>query len=1493
MRANAKRRRPRGISRKEKHRRLKFESLEDRRVMSANPITQAADDVMVLTREQTLDDEVIQAFERSSNLAQYTPDSLEAADGWVVLMSVGGDVHELDATSGVEIVTPTNIIPDTYIVTPGEDGVEGLIEELSSSQDVDYFYPLINRKVSPLSLPNDPYLQYQWHLINIGQNTGSPDFAPYFGTPGEDINVSGAWDAGYTGNGVTIGIVDEGVDITHPDLIGNVSTEIPGIDVGGGFSDAHGTAVAGLAAGSGNNGLGTTGVAYESEIVPIDAIPFGNDFDISIALTYQFQDIDIYNHSWGFLTPIDNPRLITDFGPLSTSALRNSVFFGRGGLGSIHVFSSGNEGFVEVDGGGTTSQYSGATNSRYTIAVTGVDENGKSVGYAEGGANVLVSAPTGSTPFGIIRDDNLGSGIWTLDLEGEAGNNNSTQTPVDGNGNFFVDGYIDYFDTLFYPGVGEDAIDYQSRFTGTSASAPIVSGVIALMLEANPNLSYRDVQHILVASARHNDPTDAGWITNLREQQYDPIPPSAPFGSYSLGGSFFPFASRYIIDRHQSHYTNGAGFTVNQGAGSAADPGMGHGVVDASLAVELARNWKSVGPQTSEFTWSTGSLLSGKVTGAVISDELTFNTLIPGGIVGDNVNQTTFEEYYNEFGIDPTGDPPFEDKDGPLLDPPVNDRDFGGAFYFSDETRAIPVQGGQPGLTINGIPPMSVEWIEVELNLGVNDPNVLDFLRVTLVSPDGTHSELNAFGTPVGRPTDHFDGLTSFGDPAGNLGTTSMVFTTNRHWGERTEDRYRVGDFIDLIDYNQNGVTVNEILSRVATDNYSIPLVTDPFHYAPIYDTWRLTFENYSDEDIDIQSYEVAFHGVDVAGTGRIQGAVGVDDNGDGVFSDLSGTKDNFNRYDVTDVPFDTDGVATRFLLSEAEQESWAAGVIVYADLNNNGQRDISDAFYQVGADGNYFFDLPANATYNLHIDPDSLASAGLETVANLNLANAGPFATVTIDAVGQRVLGKDFLDNTEVMSPTSPAFSYGVAESIKSETDLNFLFDPAPVAPETIDISGVVFADLDSNGIQDGVDFALANANVYIDINQNGIYTPGVDYVTATDASGHYSFESGLNGVPSTTPTGFYIIGVIPGSTNPYADPVNPITGEYERFFDFTLPEVFGDAGFIIEDLNFAFAPGAGSGEGPNVGSIAGVVYDDANGNGIQDGGEVGLQNAANVYLDLNPDNMRGTYFDEFGEELFEPVVTPAGNGAYSFVGLEPGSYDVRIEFSETQYDQTTPSGPLNPDGSRVDEDDWEYVIEVLENVAIDGQDFGLKNLAVLDYGDLPDVYGTTSASGGATHVVFGDLYLGDTPTDAEVDAPIQLDGTGDNVTGFDDEDGITFSTLFNGSAPSTSVTITVDANVEGGYLQGWMDFNEDGIFQVSERVFDDQLLPIGESVFVVPVPANLTGGGGTVYSRFRYGEQGIDSPVGPAIKGEVEDYGLRGCQQYYQSRTTDGKWS
>ncbi len=112
-----------------------------------------------------------------------------------------------------------------------------------------------------MSLPNDPLFNLQWFLKNTGQAGG---------TPGIDINVETAW-LDYSGTGIRIGIYDDGVETTHPDLAAGYNAAlqpIVGTTRHNGdpqqASDNHGTAVAGLIVARGNNNLGVVGVAFNA-----------------------------------------------------------------------------------------------------------------------------------------------------------------------------------------------------------------------------------------------------------------------------------------------------------------------------------------------------------------------------------------------------------------------------------------------------------------------------------------------------------------------------------------------------------------------------------------------------------------------------------------------------------------------------------------------------------------------------------------------------------------------------------------------------------------------------------------------------------------------------------------------------------------------------------------------------------------------------------------------------------------------------------------------------------------------------------------------------------------------------------------------------------------------------------------------------------------------------------------------------------------------------
>jgi Ca2+-binding RTX toxin-like protein len=393
--------------------------------------------------------------------AEVAADPQSKPKQWILSLKAGVSPITFAKALGLPPLAPTGHLLDTYTVTFSEDHqASQLPHKLAGHTDVAFFYPLVGSEVSTRLIPNDPLFPDQWHLRNTGQ-TG--------GTVGADANVELAWDT-FLGSGVVIGIVDDGLQHTHPDLNPNyvaaLSFDFLGNDtdptpVGG--AD-HGTAVAGVAAARGFNALGVTGSAPSASLAGLRLVDFGQtDLLTGNALTFQNQNIDIYNNSWG---PADDGQSLDAMTPLTLAAVQAGTTSGRGGLGSIYTWAAGNG-----LGNNDNVNYDGFANSRFVIAVAAVDDDGVQAPYSEPGAPILVTAYSSGT----------GVGITTTDLVGTAGSANG---------------------------------DYRNDFGGTSSATPLVSGVIALMLEANPNLTYRDVKHILVDTAEQNDPTDADWVLN-------------------------------------------------------------------------------------------------------------------------------------------------------------------------------------------------------------------------------------------------------------------------------------------------------------------------------------------------------------------------------------------------------------------------------------------------------------------------------------------------------------------------------------------------------------------------------------------------------------------------------------------------------------------------------------------------------------------------------------------------------------------------------------------------------------------------------------------------------------------------------------------------------------------------------------------------------------------------------------------------------------------
>jgi subtilisin-like proprotein convertase family protein len=451
----------------------------------------------------------------------------------------------------------------------------------------------------------------------------------------------------YRGSGVKVGVYDTGIQSSHVGLKQNYLASLE-LGSGNGAGGSHGTAVAGIIAAAANDGESGIGIASKASLTGVNV--FGTSSDM-LASMQQMGRFDVVNNSWGW-TERYADGTDTTFGRAFVASLDAAAQKGRGGLGTIVVNSAGNDwlkGRVDAN----SSEFSA---SRATITVGAVTDADFVAGYSNRGASLLVSAPSSGGS----------KGIATTDMTGSAGYSSGDST---------------------------------TTFGGTSAAAPIVSGVVALMLEANPNLGWRDVQDILALSAEHvgsaigTAPKNGeayGWTINHAN-------------SFNGGGL---------------HFSNDYGF----------------GLVDAHAAVRMAEVWSEFG--------------AAKVSANELS---TSSSVTLNRTIADNATTS------------------FETKIGASV---------------------------------------QVEHVELTLNLTHSDVNQM---RIQLVSPSGTVSELLASGT--GTAESHTNWNWTFGSEAfrgedstgtwtvrlidtatGAIGTVSSATVTVYGAAESADDVYHFTD---------------------------------------------------------------------------------------------------------------------------------------------------------------------------------------------------------------------------------------------------------------------------------------------------------------------------------------------------------------------------------------------------------------------------------------------------------------------------------------------------------------------------------------------------------------------------------------------------------------------------------------------------------------------------------------------------------------------------
>ena len=344
--------------------------------------------------------------------------------------------------------------------------------------------------------PTDPYYEIQYQFDLIG-------------------DIERIWDE-FDGTGVHVGVYDDGVEYTHTDLAPNYDASLhfthnsinyDPFPLAG--ADSHGTSVAGIIAMAADNGEGGVGVAHGASLTGVD---FLNDLQFNTSDTVMLASIshasvfDVMSNSWSItpeFQPYNNINVITSFTAQQIGRYAEISAEGRDGLGTNIVQAVGND-ITNANGDSVNM-------TRFTLSVAATDFTGAAAYYSNWGSSNLIAATASGLTTGLTGSDGYVSG------------------------------------------------DYIQGFGGTSAATPVVSGVIALMLEAAPGLGWRDVQNILALSAGH---TGSGW-----------------------GGAG-------TLYEKGNWYDNGA--DIWNGGGASFHQSYGFGMVDAFAAVRMAEAWALV-----------------------------------------------------------------------------------------------------------------------------------------------------------------------------------------------------------------------------------------------------------------------------------------------------------------------------------------------------------------------------------------------------------------------------------------------------------------------------------------------------------------------------------------------------------------------------------------------------------------------------------------------------------------------------------------------------------------------------------------------------------------------------------------------------------------------------------------------------------------------------------------------------------------------------------
>lgn len=416
-------------------------------------------------------------------------------------------IAQITAPLGLQQIKPVAAIPNTFVFATTPTATENplkIANRLMQRSDVLTAEPNVAVQTQSHYRPRDPIYPQQWHLNHGGGSQLAAN---------SHVSAEAAWDITRGSRSIVVAVMDDSVDLNHPDFQGAGKIVAP-IDfkqndflpLPGEVDDNHGTACAGVAVAE-ENGIGAVGIAPGCALMPIRTTGFLDDESIEALFGWAMQKgAAVISCSWG-------PSAV--YFPLSLrqrSALNQAATRGRNGKGCVIVFAAGNanrptngniieRGWPNNAINGMTAWLGGFTVHPDVITVAACTSLNKKAVYSNWGGEVSVCAPSNNAPPG-----------FGLQSVGYVFTPPEVQVYLPGLGIVTTDRV---------ESAGYDPSGFTDGFGGTSSACPLVAGVAALILSANPDLSAAEVKQILQQTADKIVDSDPDLQFGFRKGTYE------------------------------------------------------------------------------------------------------------------------------------------------------------------------------------------------------------------------------------------------------------------------------------------------------------------------------------------------------------------------------------------------------------------------------------------------------------------------------------------------------------------------------------------------------------------------------------------------------------------------------------------------------------------------------------------------------------------------------------------------------------------------------------------------------------------------------------------------------------------------------------------------------------------------------------------------------------------------------------------------------------